>query len=72
MIIASANKNLGLVGIDTEDYIRLGLDHLLDPSAYTLLTKEQAAKDVNKLLADIYLWTICHSRLLSDDIVNFI
>jgi hypothetical protein len=72
VIIASAAKNLGPVGIDTEDYIRLGLDHLLDPSTYTLLTNKQAAKDIDKLRADIYLWTICHCRLLSDDTVNFI
>ena len=41
---ASADKNLGPVGIDTEVYIKLGLDHLLDPSTYALLTEEQAAK----------------------------
>jgi hypothetical protein len=39
---------------------------------YTLLTKEQATEDINKLLADIYLWTICHRQLLSDDTINFI
>ncbi len=72
VIIASADKNLGPVGINTEDYIRLGLDHLLDPSAYTLLTKEQAAEDIDKLQAGIYLWTICHCWSFSDDTVNFI
>ncbi len=54
VIIASADKNLGSVGIDTEDYIKMGLDHLLDPSTYTLLTEEQAAEDIDKLRADIY------------------
>ena len=44
---ASADKNLGPVGIDTEVYIKLGLDHLLDPSTYALLTEEQAAEDIN-------------------------
>ncbi len=38
VIIANADKNLGPAGIDTEDYIKMGLDHLLDPSTYTLLT----------------------------------
>jgi hypothetical protein len=72
VIIASADKNLGPVGVDTEDYIKMGLDHLLDPLMYTLLTEEQAAEDIDKLQADIYSWTICHRQLLSDDAVNFI
>jgi hypothetical protein len=72
VIIASADKNLGPVGIDTEDYIKLGLDHLLDPSTYTLLSEKQAADDIDKLRADIYSWTICHRKSLSDDAVNFI
>jgi hypothetical protein len=72
VIIASTNKNLGPVGVHTEDYIKMGLDHLLNPSMYTLLTEEQAAKDIDKLWADIYSWTICHRQLLSDDAVNFI
>ncbi len=72
MIIASADKNLGPVGVDTEDYTKMGLDHLLDPSMYTLLTEEQAAKDIDKLRADIYSWTICHRQSLSDNAVNFI
>jgi hypothetical protein len=72
VIIASADKNLGPVGVDTEDYIKMGLDHFLDPSMYTLLTEEQAAKDIDKLRAEIYYWTICHRQLLLDDAVNFI
>ena len=42
VIIANTNKNLGPVGIDVEHYIKLGLDHLLDPSTYELLTESQA------------------------------
>ena len=60
------------MGINTDYYIRLGLDHLLDPSTYTQLTEEQAAQDIDKLPAGIYLWTICHRRSLSDDAVSFI
>ena len=72
MIIASTDKNLGPVGGDTEDYIKMGLDHLLDPLTYTLLTKEQAAEDIDKLRADIFSWTISHRQSLLDDAVNFI
>ncbi len=72
VIIASADKNLGPVGVDTEDYIKMGLDHLLDPLTYTLLTKEQAAEDIDKLREDIFSWTISHCQSLLDDAVNFI
>ena len=72
VIIASADKNLGPVGVDTEDYIKMGLDHLLNPLTYTLLTEEQAAEDIDKLRADIFSWTISHRHSLSDDAVNFI
>ena len=40
VIIASADKNMGPVGVNTEDCIKMGLDHLLDPLTYTLLTRE--------------------------------
>jgi len=72
VIIASADKNLSPKGVDTEDYIKMGLDHLLDPLAYTLLTEEQAAEDIDKLWADIFSWTISHRQSLSNDAVNFI
>ena len=42
VIIANTDKNLGPVGINMEHYIKLRLDHLLDPSTYELLTESQA------------------------------
>ena len=60
LIIANANKNLGPVGIDTEDYIKMGLKPLLDPTTYFLLTKEQAAEDIAALRTDIHSWTVHH------------
>jgi hypothetical protein len=72
VLIVSANKNLGPVSINTEEYIKLGLDHLLDPSTYALRTEEQAAEDIGKPRDDIYLWTIRYRQSLSDDTVNFI
>ncbi len=54
VIIANADKNLGPVGIDVEHYIKLGLDHLLDPSTYELLTEEQADQDTDVLWRDIH------------------
>jgi hypothetical protein len=72
VIIASADKNLGPVGIDVEQYIKLGLDHLLDPHTYELLTEDQAKKDTDDLWQDIYAWTVNHRSALPDDTVNFI
>jgi hypothetical protein len=72
IIIANADKNLGPVGIDMKHCIKLGLDHLLDPSTYELLTKEQADNDIQDLWSAIYAWTVRHHRLLPDDTVNSI
>jgi hypothetical protein len=72
VLIASANKNLGPVGIDKEECIKLCLDHLLDPSMYALLMEEQSAEDFDKLQDDIYSWTIRYPQSLSNDTVNFI
>ncbi len=72
VIIANADKNLGPVGIDVEHYIKLGLDHLLDPSTYELLTEEQANHDIERLWRDIHAWTVRHRSSLPDDTVNFI
>ena len=61
------------MGIDVEHYIyiKLGLDHLLDPSTYKLLTKDQANQDIHDLKLAIYDWTVCHYPSLPDNIVNF-
>ena len=72
VIIANADKNLGPVGINVEHYIKLGLDHLLDPSTYELLTEEQANHDIEVLWRDIHAWTVQHCSSLPDDTVNFI
>ena len=72
VIIANADKNLGPVAIDVEHYIKLGLDHLLDPSTYEPLTEEQANQDIDVLRRDIHAWTVRHRNSLPDDTVNFI
>jgi hypothetical protein len=72
VIIANADKNLGPVSIDSEQYIKLGLDHLLDSSTYKLLTNDQANQDIDVLWQDIYDWTIRHRSSIPDDTINFI
>jgi hypothetical protein len=64
VIIAQADKNLGPVGIDIEDYIKLGLEHLLDTSTYEMLTEAQEVRDIQELPEEIYSWTIHHRRSL--------
>ena len=72
IIIANADKNLGPVGIDVEKYIKMGLDHLLDPTTYELLTESQAERDIDDLWKEIHAWTVRHRSSLPDDTVNFI
>jgi hypothetical protein len=72
VIIANADKNLGPMGIDMEHYINLGLDYLLDPSTYVLLTKDQANQDIHNLGLAIHAWTVHHHCSLLEDTVHFI
>ncbi len=72
MIIANADENLGPVGIDVEHYIKLGLDHLLDPFTYVFLTNDQADQDIHDLGLAIHAWTVCHCCSLPNDSVHFI
>jgi hypothetical protein len=72
LLIASADKNLGPIGIETEQYIQLGLEHLLDTLTYELLTKHNTHQDVLALKTKIYDWTLCHREALTDEETNFI
>ncbi len=72
ILITSADKNLGPVGIQTERHIKLGLEHLLDTSTYELLTKHNAHQDTLSLKTMIYDWRICHQVALTVDETNFI
>jgi hypothetical protein len=72
ILIASANKNLGPIGIETERYIQLGLEHLLDTLMYKLLTNHDAHQDALALKTKIYDWTLCHWEALTDEETNFI
>jgi len=57
VIIAHADKNLGPVGVDAEQYIRWGLkEHLLDPTTYHLISEEDARIAANELYKTIYQW----------------
>ena len=69
MINAHADKNLGLVGVDAEQYIQWGLqEHLLDPTTYQLILEEDAKIAANELYTTIYQWKQRHS--LSDHLTQ--
>jgi hypothetical protein len=61
-----------LVGTETEKYIKLGLEHLLETSSYALLIKQDTHQDTLTLKTKIYDWTLCHRAALMDDEANFI
>jgi hypothetical protein len=73
VIIAHANKSLGLVGITTSKYIRWALkDHLLDATTYTIVPKDQALQDTAQLYNNILLWTATYSEEISPKAQTFI
>jgi hypothetical protein len=57
IIIAHADKNLGPVGVNTEQYIHWALKHLLDANTYVKENEEEAQKAASDLFLEIYLWT---------------
>jgi len=57
IIIAHANKNLGPVGIDTEQYIRWVLDeHLSGATTYVQVSETDTIKASNDHFTEIYKW----------------
>ena len=57
IIIAHADKNLGPVGVDTEQYIRWALDeHLSDATTYIQVSEADAVKASNDLFTEINQW----------------
>lgn len=56
VIITHADKNLGPVGVNANQYIWWVLqEHLLDPTTYQLVSEEEAKTAANKLYI-IYQW----------------
>ena len=73
IIIAHADKNLGPVGVDTEQYIRWALDeHLSDATTYVQISEADAIKASNDLFTEIYKWTRNAGSCLSQDARSYI
>ena len=70
--IASADKNLGPVGLNTKQYIEWGLKHLQDKSTYKTVSEEQALSDVKTLCKEIFDWTQRHRKTLTNNVVHYI
>ena len=75
VIIAHADKNLGPVGVNTNQYIRWALDdHLLDDSTYLQVSEEDALQSTSDLHYEIYQWTNNYSIAsnVSKSLVDYI
>ena len=75
VIIAHVDKNLGPVGVNTNQYIRWALDdHLLDASTYLQVSNEDALKSTYGLYYEIYQWTNNYSIVsnVSKSLVDYI
>ena len=72
IVILSADKGLGPVGVNIKQYIEWGKQHLTDSSTYKIITHEQAYRAAEELYQSIFQWTCLHRRDLDDDTVRYI
>jgi hypothetical protein len=73
IIIAHADKNLGPVGVNTEQYIHWALDkHLTKVTTYVQVSEADAHKAALDLYTEIYKWTWGNKLSLSLDASNYI
>jgi len=72
IIIALADKGLSPVGVDIEQYIEWGLQHLHDRTTYSLLSEQAAQQASQDLFQQIYTWTLTHRKTLGDETVTYI
>lgn len=68
IIVLNSDKNLGPAVIEREKYIELAWrDHLSDRNTYKKLTIEEATKMLNRIRADIEIFTDVFDSLSSED-----
>ncbi len=72
IVILSADKGLGPVGVSTKQYVEWGLKHLLDNSTYTLLSESTALKDCDILYRSIFQWTRKYRKDIGTDTTKYI
>ena len=72
IVILSADKGLGPVGVTTKQYVTWGLQHILDPTTYTLLSEQTATADCNSLYRTIFQWTCKYREDLGTGTIKYI
>ena len=72
IMIIPADKGLGPVCVDTEQYITWGLQHLLDSTTYRIIPEETAIADATLLRKGILDWTRQHHDTLDNDDITYI
>lgn len=72
IIILSADKGLGPVGVTRDKYIEWGMMHLNDATTYSHITNEQAQVATHDLYHRIFQWTRKHRSDLGDNTTNYI
>ena len=71
VIIAHADKILGPIGVNTNQYIRWALDdHLLNPSTYQQVSEDDALQSTSDLYYEIYQWTNNFNSIIRLEIFN--
>ena len=54
IVILSADKGLGPVGVNTKQYIAWGMKHITDETTYSIISSEQAHMEANELYNSIF------------------
>ncbi len=72
IVILSADKGLGPVGVSTKQYVEWGLKHLLDTSTYKLLSESTALHDCDTLYRSIFQWTCKYRKDIGTDTTKYI
>ncbi len=60
------------MGVTTKQYVKWGLQHILDTATYMLLSKQKATTDCNSLYQAIFQWTWKNRQDLGTDTIKYI
>lgn len=72
IVILSADKGLGPVGVTMKRYVEWGLKHLTDSSTYTMIAEDAANAESENLYHTIFKWTCDNRKALSSDELKYI
>ena len=72
IVILSADKGLGPVGVTRTKYIEWGMTHLNDITTYSHISNEEAHRASDDLYHQIFQWTRKHRSALGDSTTEYI